>query len=349
MFVNKGNEVYVNIVLKDAQQGKKVTFAMADPQAGETAATAINISSLSELTLPLASRNTPVWYSIDVAEPSVIEINTTDYDPNDGQTHNTYFGADVYATNDDGTVTGSSITSSTSGYDSDKGIQTCGLKFIVNGKDVKPGHYLIQVNNTYGETPVTITTRDIKQGEDASAPIELEPGEYTFGASNYSEPTWYSVNLDKGELNIVTTDPNKSYWYAQLFATDETGMPTGYSLTTSGSSYGQSGSYSQLTYTIDGETAKPGLYLIEVMSSNEGTTAQISFTTHTTDGIQQVADSHAAISSLNGSIQAVNGDNIDVFDLTGRVVAKGQQNVKVNKGVYVVRTSNGKTIKVSVK
>lgn len=349
VFVNKGDEVYVNVVLKDAQQGKKVTFAMADPQAGETVATAINISSLSELTLPLASRITPIWYCIDVAEPGVIEMNTVDYDPNDGQTHNNYFGADVYATNDDGSVAGSSITSSMSYYDSAKGIQTCGLKLIVNGKDVKPGHYLIQVNSTYGETPVTITTRDIKQGEDASTPIELEPGEYTFGAASNGNPAWYSVNLDKGELNIVTTDASKSYWYAQLFATDETGMPMGYGLTNSNISYDQSGSYSQLTYTIDGEVAKPGLYLIKVTGSNEGTTAQISFTTHTTDGIQQVADSHAAISSLNGSIQAVNGNNIDVFDLTGRVVAKGQQNVKVNKGVYVVRTSNGKTIKVSVK
>lgn len=349
MFVNKGDEVYVNIVLKDAQQGKKVTFAMANPQAGETAATAINISSLSELTLPLASRSTPIWYCIDVAEPGVIEMNTVDYAPNDGQTHNTYFGADVYATNDDGSVAGSSITSSMSDYDSAKGIPTCGLKLIVNGKDVKPGHYLIQVNNTYGETPVTITTRDIKQGEDASTPIELEPGEYTFGAASNGNPAWYSVNLDKGELNIVTTDASKSYWYAQLFATDETGMPMGYGLTSSNTSYDQSGSYSQLTYTIDGEVAKPGLYLIKVTGSNEGTTAQISFTTHTTDGIKQVADSHTAISLLNGNIQAVNGDNIDVFDLTGRVVAKGQQGVKVNKGVYVVRTSNGKTIKVSVK
>ena len=145
------------------------------------------------------------------------------------------------------------------------------------------------------------------------------------------------VNLDKGELNIVTTDASKSYWYAQLFATDETGMPMGYGLTSSNISYDQSGSYSQLTYTIDGEVAKPGLYLIKVTGSNEGTTTQISFTTHTTDGIQQVADSHAAISSLNGSIQAVNGNNIDVFDLTGRVVAKGQQKVRLHgKWAFIV-------------
>lgn len=345
LFVNKGDEVYVNLVLKDAQQGKSLNFAMTDPQPGETAETAINISSVSTVTLPKASRNTPVWYSVDIDEPCVLEILSEEYDPNDGQSHNVYFGADVYATDDNGQKIGSSVANSSSGYDEEKHISTCALKLLINGKTLMPGHYLIEVNSTEGETPVVLFTRSIVNGEDATAPIELEPGDYTFSAASYNSPLWYSVNLGKGDFSIATTDPSKSYWSAEMYATDEQGMPTSY---VTSSNYDYSGGGYKMTYTIDGETAKPGLYLIKVTQTSEGTPATISFTKNTTDGISQAANAEGGISALNGSIQATNGGDIAVFDITGRVVAKGK-GAKVPKGIYVVRTSNGKTIKVSVK
>lgn len=343
IFVNEGDQVYVNVVLKDAQQNIELKFAMAESQPGETADKAIDLTNLDSYTLPAGvSRTTPIWLSIDAQEAGAYIIETPDYDPTDGEVHNTYFGADVYATDADGKQTGSSIASATTNFDYTKNISKGVLKFIVNGKDTPFGRYLIQVYSTNGETPVNISKRDIERGEDASMPIELQPGEFEIKEASYSDPIWYSVNAGVGELLISSSN----YWGGELYATDGDGMPTGSYLASS--QYQYDGSGYKMTYTIDGEQAKAGVYLIKVTQSYSGTTATAEFKTDVT-GIDQVAQGTRLVNTANGQIQGVNGEGIEVFDITGRVVAKGKGNVNVPKGVYVVRTNSGKTVKVTVK
>lgn len=343
IFVNEGDQVYVNVVLKDAQQNVELKFAMAESQPGETADKAIDLTNLDSYTLPTGvSRTTPIWLSIDAQEAGAYIIETPDYDPSDEQVHNTYFGADVYATDADGKQTGSSIASATTNFDYTKNISKGVLKFIVNGKETPFGRYLIQVFSTNGETPVNITKRDIERGEDASMPIELQPGEFEIKEASYSDPIWYSVNAGVGDLLISSSN----YWSGELYATDADGMPTGSYLATSLFQYDGSGY--KLSYTIDGEQAKAGVYLIKVTQSYSGTTATAEFKTDVT-GISEVAQGTRLVNTANGQIQGVNGEGIEVFDITGRVVAKGKGNVNVPKGVYVVRTNSGKTVKVTVK
>lgn len=343
LVVNEGDQVYVNVVLKDAQQNVELKFAMAESQPGETADKAIDLTDIDSYTLPTGvSRTTPIWLSIDAKEAGVYIIETPSYDPNDGQIHNTYFGADVYATDADGKQTGSSIASATTNYDYNTGVNTGVLKFIVNGKDNPFGRYLIQVYSTNGETPVIISKRDIERGEDASMPIELQPGDFEIKEASYSTPVWYRINASTGDLTISSSN----YWGGELYATDDNEMPVGSSLTSA--QYQYDGSGCKLSYTIDGETAKTGVYLIKVTQSYSGTTATAAFTTNVT-GIDQVAQGAGLINTANGQIQGVNGEGIEVFDITGRVVAKGKGNVNVPKGIYVVRTNSGKTVKVTVK
>lgn len=345
MVVSEGDKIYVNVVLKDAQQNINLSFKMADPQPGETAATAIDLTNLDSYTLPAGvSRTAPIWLSIDAKEAGVYIIETPTYDPNDGEIHNTYIGADAYATDAQGNQIGSSVASASTNYDYTTNISQGVLKLVVNGTDKKTGRYLIQVYSTNGETPVNIIKRDIERGEDASMPIELEPGEFEMKAASYSDPIWYSVNAGTGDLSISA--PN--YWGGELYATDGDGMPTGSYLATAQSQYDASGYSYKLSYTIDGEQAKAGTYLIKVTQASSGNTATAEFKTDVT-GIDQVAQGASLINTANGRIQGVNGEGIEVFDITGRVVAKGKGNVSVPKGVYVVRTNSGKTIKVTVK
>lgn len=343
IFVNEGDQVYVNVVLKDAQQNVELKFAMAESQPGETADKAIDLTNLDSYTLPTGvSRTAPIWLCIDAKEAGVYTIATPDYDPNDGQVHNTYFGADVYATDADGKQTGSSIASATTNYDYDTNINTGILQFIVNGKDTPFGRYLIQVYSTNGETPVNISKRDIERGEDASMPIDLQPGDFEMKTASYNAPVWYRVNVGTGDFSISSSN----YWGGELYATDSNEMPVGSSLATT--QYQYDGSGYKLTYTIDGETAKTGVYLIKVTQTYGSTNATAAFTSNVT-GIDQVAQGTRLVNTANGQIQGVNGEGIEVFDITGRIVAKGKGNVNVPKGVYVVRTNSGKTVKVTVK
>ena len=343
IFVNEGDQVYVNVVLKDAQKNIDLNFKMADPQAGETAATAIDLTELDSYTLPSdVSRTAPIWLSIDAKQTGVYIIETPTYDPNDGQVHNTYIGADAYATDAQGNQTGSTIASASTNYDYTTNISQAVLKLVVNGKDNPTGRYLIQVYATNGETPINIIKRDIERGEDASMPIELQAGDFEMKAASYSDPIWYSVNAGVGDLIISSSN----YWQGELYATDGDGMPTGSYLTSS--QYQFDGSGYKLTYAIDGEQAKAGVYLIKVTQASSGYTATAAFKADVT-GIDQVAKDTCLVNTANGQIEGVNGEGIEVFDITGRVVAKGKGNVNVPKGVYVVRTNSGKTVKVTVK
>ena len=341
VFVKAGDVVYVNLVLKDAQKGKHLSFVIADPLPGEDASNPIKLTD-GDYTFGKASRTTPLWYSIEIDEPCVLNITSVD------GSANTYFGSNLYATDGDGKATGTPVAYANSNYDYTTGKQSCALKYVVNGIDVKPGKYILEVFETYGDTPVTISKSEIEAGSDASKPITLEPGNYTFGASSYSDVHWYRVDLAQGEFKLATEAGNTMY--AELYATDGSGVPSTPAVAYSSNGYDESThqAYTELTYNVDGETNKAGTYLIKVNQANEGTAATLTFEKAVVEAIGAVKANGAI--SVNGSrIEAVNGDPVSVFDLTGRIVANGQGSVNVPKGIYVVRTQGGKSVKISVK
>ena len=341
VFVKAGDVVYVNLVLKDAQKGKHLSFVIADPLPGEDASNPIKLTD-GNYTFGKASRTTPLWYSIEIDEPCVLNITSVD------GSANTYFGSNLYATDGDGKATGNPVAYASSNYDYTTGTQSCALKYVVNGLDVKPGKYILEVFETYGDTPVTISKSEIEAGSDASKPITLEPGSYTFGASSYSDVHWYRVDLAQGEFKLATEAGNTMY--AELYATDGSGVPSTPAVAYSTNGYDESThqAYTELTYNVDGETNKAGTYLIKVNQANEGTAATLTFEKAVVEAIGAVK-ANGAISVNGGRIEAVNGDPVSVFDLTGRIVANGQGSVNVPKGIYVVRTQGGKSVKISVK
>lgn len=341
VFVKAGDVVYVNLVLKDAQKGKHLSFVIADPLPGEDASNPIKLAD-GDYTFGKASRTAPLWYSIEIDEPCVLNITSVD------GSANTYFGSNLYATDGDGKATGTPVAYANSNYDYTTGKQSCALKYVVNGIDVKPGKYILEVFETYGDTPVTISKSEIEAGSDASKPITLEPGNYTFGASSYSNVHWYRVDLAQGEFKLATEAGNTMY--AELYATDGSGVPSTPAVAYSSNGYDESThqAYTELTYNVDGETNKAGTYLIKVNQANEGTAATLTFEKAVVEAIGAVK-ANGAISVNGGRIEAVNGDPVSVFDLTGRIVANGQGSVNVPKGIYVVRTQGGKSVKISVK
>lgn len=341
VFVKAGDVVYVNLVLKDAQKGKHLSFVIADPLPGEDASNPIKLTD-GDYTFGKASRTAPLWYCIEVDEPCVLNIASVD------GSANTYFGSNLYATDGDGNATGNPVAYANSNYDYTTGKQSCALKYVVNGLDVKPGKYILEVFETYGDTPVTISKSEIEAGSDASKPITLEPGSYTFGASSYSDVHWYRVDLAQGEFKLATEAGNTMY--AELYATDGSGVPSTPAVAYSSNGYDESThqAYTELTYNVDGETNKAGTYLIKVNQANEGTAATLTFEKAVVEAIGAVK-ANGAISVNGCRIEAVNGDPVSVFDLTGRIVANGQGSVNVPKGIYVVRTQGGKSVKISVK
>lgn len=341
VFVNQGDVVYVNLVLKDAQKDKHLSFVIADPLPGEDASNPIKLTE-GDYTFGKASRTAPLWYSIDIDEPCVFSIESVE-----GST-NTYFGSNLYATDSDGKPTGSPVAYATTNYDYTTGKSSCVLKYVVNGLEVKPGKYILEVVDTYGDTPVTISKSEIEAGSDASKPITLEPGTYTLDESSYSNSHWYRVDLAQGEFKLATEPGNTIY--AEMYATDGSGMPSTSAVAYSNSNYDESShqSYTELTYNVDGETNKAGTYLIKVSQANAGTEATLTFEKAVVEAIHAV-QANGAVSVNGGRIEAVNGDAVSVFDLTGRIVANGKGSVSVPKGIYVVRTQGGKAVKISVK
>ena len=341
VFVKAGDVVYVNLVLKDAQKGKHLSFVIADPLPGEDASNPIKLTD-GDYTFGKASRTASLWYSIEIDEPCVLNITSVD------GSANTYFGSNLYATDGDGKATGNPVAYANSNYDYTTGKQSCALKYVVNGIDVKPGKYILEVFETYGDTPVTISKSEIEAGSDASKPITLEPGSYTFGASSYSDVHWYRVDLAQGEFKLATEAGNTMY--AELYATDGSGVPSTPAVAYSSNGYDESThqAYTELTYNVDGETNKAGTYLIKVNQANEGTAATLTFEKAVVEAIGAVK-ANGAINVNGDRIEAVNGDPVSVFDLTGRIVVNGQGSVNVPKGIYVVRTQGGKSVKISVK
>lgn len=153
IMVNEGDEVYVHVVLHDAQKNedgtnKSVTFRIADPQPGESEATPKDLTAGAN-TIDVATRLVPMWYSIEVPEEGELKIVSTD-------DVNYYFSSELYATDDKGMTTGYALAYSNNNYTYNETTQTydvnCSLTY-----NAQPGKYILKVNEANAPIAVEVT------------------------------------------------------------------------------------------------------------------------------------------------------------------------------------------------
>ena len=131
---SKDDVLYIRVLTLTAQSDRKLTIKTADLLPGESCTTPIAITS-GEVTLPAgASRNNPVWYSIDL-EPGEFSIKS--------QSYNDYFSMSMYENCD------SEYALATSTYTDECYI----LSYDVTTK----GTYLLKLDAIYNEITVTVS------------------------------------------------------------------------------------------------------------------------------------------------------------------------------------------------
>lgn len=341
--VNEGDVIYVNLVVNDAQKDKSLTFAIADPAPGETSSNPIELTE-GEHTVAKATRTAPLWYSVNIPAGTKLVVKTISGN-NYTELSSYLFGTDSEGKLDDSVYLAYSSTT----YDATTQSSYTQLAYAVNGVTTKEGKYLIQVYSTSGETPIIVSFDQIGAGEDFTQAIRLEPGEATLQKASYSSPVWYKVNLAEGNFEMVTTDASYYSYSAELYPVGENGAPASNYVAYSNMGYEDANYMTRLTYTIDGENAKPGEYFIKLNQAYTEVPVMLSFNQGQIEGIGNAKASNGAVTIEGGRIEGVNGEPVAVYDLTGRIVARGQNGVNVKKGVYVVRTQGGKSVKVSIK
>ncbi len=341
--VSEGDEVYVNLVVNDAQKDKKVTFALADPAPGESSSNPIELT-VGEHTVAKASRTAPLWYSVDLPTEGKLTIHTI------SGNSNTELSANLYATDADGKpIESNPLAYSSTVYDETTYSSYMQLSYVVNGVTTKTGKYMVQVYSTSGETPIVVSIDNIAPGEDFTQAIELAPGDTTLMKASYSAPVWYKVRLAEGEFKMVSTDASNYSFNAELYAVGEDGAPSASYVAYSQMMYDSTPYYTQLLYNVDGEQAPKGEYLIKLNQAYSEIPVTLTFNQDKAQGIAHAEADADGVLIQDGRIEAVNGEPVAVYDLSGRIVANGKGGVSVKRGIYVVRTQGGKSVKVSIK
>lgn len=341
--VNEGDEVYVNLVVNDAQKDKKLTFALADPEKGESSSNPIELTA-GEHTVAKATRTAPLWYSVELPTEGKLTIRTI---PGNS---NMELGAYLYAADADGKpIESNPLAYSSTVYDETTYSSYMQLSYVVNGVTTNTGKFFVQVYSTSGETPIVVSIDKIAPGEDFTQAIELAPGDTTLMKASYSAPVWYKVNLAEGEFKMVSTDANNYSFNAELYAVGEDGAPSTSYVAYSQMVYDATPYYTQLLYNVDGTQAAAGEYYIKLNMAYSEIPVTLTFNQGKPSGIGHAEASADDVLIENGRIEAVNGEPLAVYDLSGRIVANGKGSVNVKRGIYVVRTQGGKSVKVSIK
>ena len=131
--VAEGDVLYINVVTISAQENKTLSLAIRELEPGESCSTPIYITT-GELTLPIAARNTPVWYSI-ILEPGEFSVKSDNYN---------YFSMYLYDSCEADTyMAASEYDGSISGYS---------LKFNIT----ETNEYYLKLDGTYNEITVKI-------------------------------------------------------------------------------------------------------------------------------------------------------------------------------------------------
>lgn len=153
--VKKDDVVYVNVVVKDAQKDKKLSFVVSDPLPGEDASNPEMLLN-GAYTLPKADRSIPFYYLIPALEGNIeIATSNTQYD---------YFQAELFEVKADGTIDeNNAVARSTTEYSSDYSQRTTKLTCTIDGTTLKAGNYIMKVSETYAETPITVSYTENKK------------------------------------------------------------------------------------------------------------------------------------------------------------------------------------------
>lgn len=263
---------------------------------------------------------------------------------------NTELSANLYATDADGKpIESNPLAYSSTVYDETTYSSYMQLSYVVNGVTTKTGKYMVQVYSTSGETPIVVSIDNIAPGEDFTQAIELAPGDTTLMKASYSAPVWYKVRLAEGEFKMVSTDASNYSFNAELYAVGEDGAPSASYVAYSQMMYDSTPYYTQLLYNVDGEQAPKGEYLIKLNQAYSEIPVTLTFNQDKAQGIAHAEADADGVLIQDGRIEAVNGEPVAVYDLSGRIVANGKGGVSVKRGIYVVRTQGGKSVKVSIK
>lgn len=132
--VTEGDIIYINVVTLSVQTNKSLILAIRDLNPGEACSYPIHITT-GEITLPIAGRNSAVWYTIAL-KPGEFTITSSNYE---------YFSMYLF---DSCEATVNNNYLATSQYDSNSAGYT--LKYNIEKAD----NYLLKLDGTYN--PITV-------------------------------------------------------------------------------------------------------------------------------------------------------------------------------------------------
>lgn len=175
--VAAGDVYLVNLKMTAPHEGSVLTFTIRDFEAGETAATAIELTEGEAVTVPAVTRNTPMWYKVTLS-PCKITF-----------TADNFIGGAWYQGLDATTGSGESFSFQYESYDPDTYVNTYTFT-----KDITTaGDYYIKVDNCYGNTNMTFKT-DVPSGI----------GSVETGSSISVNGNTLNVNADNADVKVYT-------------------------------------------------------------------------------------------------------------------------------------------------
>lgn len=172
-----GDVFLVNLKMIAPHEGCKVTFEIKDFEAGEAASTAIELTKDEAVSVPSASRNTPVWYKVSLPVGKVTF------------TADGFIGGYLYQGLEATTGAGENITFAYGGYDE----VTYKTYYVYTKEITEAGEYYIKVDNCYGNTNMTFSV------ETSSGIGSVDAG----SAISISGNT-LNVNVDNADVRVYT-------------------------------------------------------------------------------------------------------------------------------------------------
>ena len=145
VIASAGDVFLVNLKMAAPHTDNVVTFTIRDFEAGETAATAIELTEGESVTVPEVSRNTPMWYKATLPEGKVTF------------TADNFIGGYWYQGLESTSGAGESFSFVYDSYDN----ETYKTYYVYTKDITVAGEYYMMIDNCYGNTTMTFTTGGI--------------------------------------------------------------------------------------------------------------------------------------------------------------------------------------------
>lgn len=208
-------------------------------------------------------------------------------------------------------------------------------QFVVEKDDV----LLINIVtcSVQADKKLTLAIRDLPPGEACSLPIALTPGEVTFQEATRSNPVWYAISLQPGDLKVASANA----FTLSLFKECNETTPLAQS-----NYYYDSTGESNSEYRLEYEVTVAGTYVLKLEMSYANTIVNVSGSAIVT-GLDPISESKYSVRVENNAIIVNPGDqsvNIDIYDFSGKKIQSrcisSYTSFIVPEGFYIIKIGN---------